>query len=496
MNEQDRTENDLLFMQTYMTAVSTAGINRDEIFEHASEKNEYVVAKHIKKIFLLVKNYGYEYSKACKLISKKVKNAMLRDFFGRFANVLTSGATEKKFLHDEMETMVNLYSSKYERDLEALKKWSDGYTALLVSLTLIVVVVLISGMIYPIGNLAQMTFLTSFLMISVCGLGIYIISRAAPKEIKLHSLPYKTNEQRLIEKLSKILLPIAAISIVILLLLHDTISQRGIDPVGLALIVAAILILPIGIIGMRDDRLIDKRDTDAPPFFKSLGDIAGTMGITTSAALDKLDKDAVGILEEPVRRLNARLSQGLDKKICWDRFVGETGSEVINRSAGIFTDAVDLGGNPSEIGEIVSASALRIRLLRMKRALVSSGFSGLVIPLHATMAGLVVFIVQIVITFSIKIGEMFAKLGGAEAGQASVAGFSTFAIIGSGDIALYSIFATIIVLILTVANTLVVKITAGGGNYKLCFYGAMMSAISGIVLIVVPKITAGIFAGL
>lgn len=490
MKEEDRIESDLLFLQTYMAAISTADIKRDQIFEHASEKKEYVVSKYLKKVFLLVKNLGYEYSKACKLMAKKVKNPMLKNFFGGLAIALSSGEEEKEFLRSEMDTMVTIYSNKYELDIESLKKWTDGYTALLVSSTLIVVVILISGMLYPIGDMLQMTFLTGFMVIGVSGLGIYIISRAAPKEIKIHSLPDKTKEQRLIKKLSLILLPIAAISIVALLLLHETLSQHNINPIGFVLIVAAALVVPIGIVGMKDDRLIDKRDNDCSSFLKSLGSLAGTTGVATSAALAKLDRDSAGSLEHSVKRLNARLSKGLEKGICWNKFVGETGSELINRCAGIFNDAIDLGGDPAKIGGIVSSSSLRICLLRMKRKMVSSGFTGLVIPLHAIMAGLVLFIVQLMLTFSSAITKLSA--GGSEAIAST--GMNVFTTLGSGDIAFLSNYAIVIVIILTIANAVVLKIVDGGGNYKFFYYGPIITVISGMELIVVPIIASMMFS--
>ena len=56
------------------------------------------------------------------------------------------------FLARETEIQLEQYSRKYERDLESLRKWTDAYVALMVSVTLVVVVSLVSMMIYSVGT--------------------------------------------------------------------------------------------------------------------------------------------------------------------------------------------------------------------------------------------------------------------------------------------------------------------------------------------------------
>jgi flagellar protein FlaJ len=50
-----------------------------------------------------------------------------------------------------------------------------------------------------------------------------------------------------------------------------------------------------------------------------------------------------------------------------------------------------------------------------------------------------------------------------------------------------------VIIILTISNTLVVKIVEGGGNYKLFFYGGLMSGISGICMILIPPVVSRLF---
>ncbi len=485
--DEKQTDDDMLFMLTYMAAIATANIERGQIFEYASRRKEYSVYIYFKWIYTLTTTWGYEYAKACKSISKRASHAVLKGFFGRMTASLASGEPEKDFLRNEMWTMGEIYSNRYDRNIETLKKWTDGYTALLVSTTLIVTIVLISTMIYSIGDIYQTTLMTALLMIFICGIGISIIYTVAPYDKKMHSLKNKSKEQKIIKILSKILLPSAVLLIVALFLLKIQI--------GLILITTSVFIAPIGIIGMIDDKKINKRDDAFSGFIKTLGTLAGTMGITTNSAIEKLDKEMVGFIEPLINTLHAGLSLELKPNLCWEKFITDSGSELINRSTRIFNDAIGLGGDPAEIGKIVSSSSLAIVLFRMKRQLVSSGFTGLIIPLHAVMTVLLVFIIEIMTAFSEAIGKMSelypSDIQGGMGGSAGI-GMDMFGC-GEDIVFLYS-FTVVCVIVLTIANTVVVKIVDGGGNYKFCFYGAIMSAISGLVLIFIPIVVSGVFS--
>ena len=490
MNEDKKIEDDMLFMLTYMASIATGDIDRGQIFKFASEQKEYLVSIYFKRVHTLAVKLGYEYAKACKSISNKAKYAVLKDFLGRMASAMASGEPEKDFLRNELATMENIYSNKYERDIEALKKWTDGYTALLISTTLIVMVLLLSTMLYPIGNIHKMAFMTGFLLFFICAVGIFFIYQAAPCDKLVHSLKKGSKEQKIIRKLTIILLPSGIISMGVLFYL-------GIDA-GYILITAAVFIAPIGVMGLVNDNKINKRDAAFPSFIKTLGSLAGTMGITTDYAVEHMDRETVGYLESLVNKLHASLSLELRSGIIWEKFIRDSGSELINRFTRIFNDAVHLGGDPAKIGNIVSSSSLAIILLRMRRKTVSSSFVGLIIVLHAAMAGLLVFIIEILNAFSNMLTVMMTDSnlsdGQSLMGETSGMGLNILGSTGASDLAFLYNFTIVSVIILTLANTVVLKVVDGGGNYKLFFYGAIISAVSGLVLIVVPIITSGIFS--
>jgi len=477
----ERVNDDMLFLLTYMAAISTADIERDRIFDYAGSQKEYEASKYFRQIHILASKWGYAYAKACKYISQRLKEEYISKLFGRMSNILSSGEPEKNFLKQEKLTREEIYSNEYERGIESLKKWTDGYTALMVSVTLVVTIILVSVMIYNIADIGTIAFLIVLLTVFICGIALFIIYKTAPAEKKIHTLSRRSKEQEKIRFLSRILLPLGAISVAALILIGTELQ--------FTLLAVALFTLPIGFFAMVDDKNIDEKDCSFPAFVKTLGTLAGTTGITVRSAMENLDRETIGGLKSGVEELHTGLSMGFKSKLCWEKFIGETGSELINRCSRIFTDAVELGGDPTEIGNLVSSSSLAIVLLRMKRQLVSSGFRGLVITMHAVMVGLLIFIVEIISTFSDLVSRMNASYSSMEG--MSQMGMSMFNVAESIP-TLYR-FTFSVVLILTISNALVVKIVEGGGNCKLFFYGGLMSAISGFCMIIVPPVVSKVF---
>jgi archaellum biogenesis protein FlaJ (TadC family) len=64
---------------------------------------------------------------------------------------------------------------------------------------------------------------------------------------------------------------------------------------------------------------------------------------------------------------------------------------------------------------------------------------------------------------------------------------------GNQDMGLVTLMIVIVVLILTVANSIAPKAAAGGSKLKLVSYLGIMSLVSGFVLAVVPVVTGRIF---
>ena len=96
----------------------------------------------------------------------------------------------------------------------------------------------------------------------------------------------------------------------------------------------------------------------------------------------------------------SKLNLGLDENQSWNRFIGESGSNNIYKYTNIFRDSVTLGGSPDKVGLIVGTSSLEQVLLRDKRHMVSMGFVSLLVPMHAAMVGILLFLFNIMANIS------------------------------------------------------------------------------------------------
>lgn len=489
--ESNRIDMDIIYMVTYMNSIATSNISRDEIFKKVSEREEFVCSKYMKQVYLLARNWNYEYSTACYIIANRMANERLKNLLLRLSNAMAAGEPEKKFLENEWLTMMLIYKNEYERSLESLKKWTDAYSALLVSMSFISITVVLSVVLYNIGDPAITLIATASMVALVAGIGVFILRSEAPKEIKVHSLAHGSAEQQAIKNLTKILVPIAVIAASAMLLL-------GFDT-GYVLIVVGIIVFPIGLVGQKDDKNVDTRDRDFSQFTKILGSVVGSMGLTVKEGITKVDQKSIGTLEPMVKKLYSQLIMGIDPSLCWSRFVGSTGSELINKCTHIFIDAVDMGGDAIKIGKLVNSTNLEVVLLRMKRKLVSSSFTTLIVPMHLCMAGLVVFVVQILVTFAGMIARLYSTLnfdvgGDVSAGSGMTPGMIGFNLFQNVPSELMLEYCVFLVIILTIANTMAARYVDGGGNYKIFFYGPIMSVTSGISLIIVPILVQSIFS--
>lgn len=477
---------DLLNILTYLSSIATANISRDKLFELGGQQNG-TASKYFKKIHLLATNYGYNYITACKIVADEASHPALKDFLIRFSNALATGEEEELFLKDEVERMVELYTNKYISDVEMMKKWTDGYAALLVSVVMIITVYLISTMIFSMGDTRMMSLLSVFLFCFVSFMGAYMLYRVSPYERIVHSLEVRSKEQEIARRLCIFILPVIGISSLILV-------ATGAEHWIIFLLISVSL-APIGVMAIIDAKNIDTLDRDISTFLRSLGSTAGITGSTLKVAIGLLDKRSVGSLENFVTRLHKRLINEIKTDTCWYHFKGETGSELINHSATVFLDAIDLGGDSKKIGSVVAQSSLGISLLRAKRKLISDGFVTLVVPLHATMGGILMFLYEMIIAFNIIMMEMMTEHSAEMEGAATrmPTGMGLFNLGGSADLAFIGNFVTIIILISTIANALAAKFASGGSNYKLCFYLSLLFLISAIILFVMPMVGDKLF---
>lgn len=491
--------NDLLFSLTYMAAISTANLTRDRIFTNMSEKKEYCPSIYFNQIRELAQNWHYDYAHACELVSEKVTNERLRELLNRLSNAISAGEPDNEFLRKEWILYKTKRQDEFDRDLDTTKEWSNAYTALIVSTSLVSIIVLLSVILYNLGSPARTLYSTAFVICLMSVFGVALLYKGAPKDARAHNLKIRSKEQIFIYKWLPHTLILSTLIVTLLTIVPAFIGSGVfyIDIKGVGMILAGLVMLPVGIYASRDAKKIDERDESYTTFIRSLGSIVSGSGLTIPKALLKIDPKNLGELRDVSQELYKRLASGLDPKLCWEKFVGETGSYLIYKLTNVFVDAVNLGGDAEVIGELVSSSNLDLVLLRMKRERISKSFTYLVIPLHIAMVALLLFIGKILTVFTTVITKLFAQfnISGTqlEAIPGGLGGMN-MGIFGGVPIELLGQFVVVTIIVLTITNILAIVVVRGGPIYLAFYYGVILFVLSGILMIGIPPLVDHAFS--
>lgn len=241
-------------------------------------------------------------------------------------------------------------------------------------------------------------------------------------------------------------------------------------------LLSGVVLLPAGYYAWKDDNNVIKVDADLPTFVRSVGNVAGSTGVTLTEAMNRSDRRSMGSLEPHLNDLHTRLTARLPTKECWEKFREETGSELASRATTMLVDGSELGGRADLVGQICSDFTQNVTQLRAKRQLTSSTFSFLTVPMHGTMVFILVFVLEIIRNFNGKLAEASTESAGQEVGTLDVspnllpAGIGVpeggqltggLDIFGNQDMTLIAQMIVLVIVILTVANSLAPKFAAG-----------------------------------
>jgi len=481
--DNELLEVDFFCQVAYMASISTSGISRSALFYRAAQL-PYSATRYFRRVDFVAKMFNHDYSQACRIVGEKTKESAIKAFLLRFSGALASGEEITGFLSRESAILSESFGNTYRRKLDLLKKWGDGYIALMLTPALVAVMGVVTMML----GVSSMFFMASMIVLSIGSalVGAWFLYRTAPREVKNHSLPVHSKEQDFARNLSKLILPVGVVVVLLLLFMRVDL--------GFVLIVVSAFLFPIGLVAMSDDRKVTKRDSDIASFLRSVGGTMQAIGATAAEAISRIDFRSLGTLKDEVGLLHNRLKAGIGAYSCWREFVQESGSELINRSVTTFWDGITLGGEPQQVGNEASAFALKISLLRAERSQIATGFSWITIAMHMALTGLVVFVYNVFLVFSELVQGLTTESEGAVSSSA-LSNMPSFGLFGGnvdfiGDL---HFMVIIIVFILTIANAFSMYSVSGGHWRKIFFYLSVTAGISGIVYTLAPPMVNMLF---
>jgi flagellar protein FlaJ len=492
-NENRKMSANLLFMTTYMASLALANASRPEIFANTSERGEYITSPYIMRVDTYVKKWNYSYAESLSFVAERTKNEMLQMMLLRYSNAINSNVPDEEFLNNEIVTIRSAFRGQYEQGFELLTKWGDAYVAMLLAGTVIAVTIMISVAIYSPAGMEGTLNMSYGIIFMICTGGIVLMYQSVPEDPKTHGLPERSSkEQNTIHALEKIIVPVTIILTLLLWFL-------GV-PAGFLFIVVGVLVAPLGIIGFFDDHNITLRDNDFTTFIRTLGAVTGGKATTAVYALRSIDHKSFMALEPLIDSVYSKMNLGLDERQIWNRFIGESGSDLIHKYLNIYLDTIRLGGPAEPIGKLVGTSMHEQVLLREKKDMLSRSFILMLLPMHIVMAGIFIALFRIMVVLTGSVASMMAhfQAAGASGGAAAAGGSMNSAISGSLNMftnfpepVMYA-YVAIILTITTSANIIVAKIVGGGDRYMYYFYTAIFCILTGLMFLVVPMVV-GIF---
>jgi flagellar protein FlaJ len=469
---------DLFYQLTFMSAMSSAGTTRSKLFQLAAGPAS-PCAIYFKAINTLVTEFRLDYPAACHAVGERAKSEDMKSFLLRLSDALRSGEPLSDFLPREAAVQGDNYENVYERDLESLQKWSDAFSSIIVSVALIVIIQLVSSMIYSIDVPVMAGLIATGVVMGF--FGAWILSRAAPKETMTVPAAKGSPEQRRTLTYLRLFGPLAAI-------VGTALYLAGFER-GWILIAIAVLILPVGLLGLLSDRKVNKKNEEFSTFLRSLGGMATSTGTTLKQALTKIDLSSFPTLQVDIKRLSTRLEALVDPDICWERFGIETGSQLIREATDIFYGAVRMGGDPERVGYLCSLFTAKTTQLRAKRRVVTSTFTALTLVMQGVVAGLMVFVLEVINNF-IQLIETVMPAENAEMASENMAmAMSSFTPSQFNFLALMTV---VMVILLAFIGSFAILASDGGFKFKMAFYLAIALLISGVSFIVVPPLVASI----
>jgi flagellar protein FlaJ len=477
-SKDDYSNYDLFYQVTYMSATAQAEIPRTQLFSLASSL-ACPIAKFFDKINLITKELAYDYSESCRTVGESVDMPDVKSLLLRFSNSLAAGEPLDDFMGREAQMKAASYENEYERDLESMRKWTDAYAALIVSVALVIIINAVSTLIYQISTSTMIGM--AILAVGVGAMGSWIIWRSAPKETGKLTMPTGSQEQLLAQTFIRTLLPLAGVACLGLLVLRV--------PLGWIYILGGLLIFPLGIVGLLDQRHVTGKNEEFAFFIRTLGGLATSAGTTLTEALTRVNLRSFPSLGKDIERLKLRLLASIDPEVCWRRFRSETGSELINQGASMFYDSVILGGEPEKVGFFCSLYASQITGLQAKRNSVASTFVGLSFVMHGVVVTLMILIVEIVTAFLHVLEAQMTQ--GAMSFPLPV-----FSIGGLAHARALNQLVSPVIFLLTLTTALALKAAQGGQRNQLFFHLCILMLVTGLCSLAVPILANALFGGL
>jgi flagellar protein FlaJ len=470
---------------THMTILSTANIDRVEVFRTLGEEEEYgALAEEMRRITQLVDTWNQSLDDALRIRADKSPSKPFADFLDRLAYTINAGQEIQDFLLSEQDVVIQNYVTIYEGSLENLEVMKDLYLSMVLSVTF----ALVFATVLPIltGTDPTMTVGAVVVLFAFVQTGFLVLIRStAPYDpVWYHPEGHTTDaEWRIrISVAVGFLMTVAVMGICLLVLMGRT----GIDPDSIPLpFYAAIPTTPLlipGLVVHREEKRIKERDDEFTNFIRALGATETAKQSTTTKVLESLRGKEFGALTENVDDLYKRLNMRIEPSMAWRLFTADSRSYLIQTFSEMFLVGRQMGGDPKQLGELIASNMNVVLQLRERREQSTITLIGVLYGISAAS------------TFAFFIGlEIVGVLAGMSIGlNSSQLDITTIIHTDVYDIPTIEYLLVIIVLLNSVLSSLIIRIADGGHKVNSYMHFVFLTWISSMIA-VFTRIVVGSF---
>lgn len=447
---------DFIFMLAHAYAVSTGGTSNLNIVSSVADAVSYPkIAKYMKKVVNLSRNFGYDLARSLYIVSSEVsKLKYLRDFMERYAASIRVGESAERFIEVELRNYMNVYEYSYQRIMDSVNVLLSTYTAVLTSAIFVVANLLVLSIMFG-GDLSivLISLIGVFTATAVILIPIWMVS---PRDILVVSGSLRRDVLKT-PNLVSLLSCVACLVIVLLRLI-------GFINLGLYVTLAllGVVFLVPGYMYVRVEKFVKEVDKDLTVFVRMYG---GNLSIVPSPlkALEPLLSVLFGKVANALRRLHTLLSSQISFSVSLKEFVLYTRSELAHRISRILEDTLRFGGDSSKAGLSLSEISLMIGRLRLRRYQIHKTFETSTYAIYLTNVLLITFITSLMRIFASVLSQIQTIMPFYPLSEPFINAINLFVIMS-----------------ITLMNTVALTITNGGLKHTATYYLAILLVLGGL----------------
>lgn len=460
-----KTKLDMLLVTSiiHMHAVSLGEAGPDDIMRAVAESPEYgFYSRVFSSVRMLAREFGYGFSKAISYVARTVKPPF-KDILIRCSEAFSSQKL-REFLELEASTIMEEYSGLYTRMVESIRLIGGMFATFQSVSVFIVLTVAVLTIFASDETLVALSYVVAAASIAAMFLGFKMSTMAEPLVYvgRSSSTVYRLFRLTLLTTLSLTSIPVA-----IALLLG----------IPFAMMIAGLLMLTPGMIAYRLESYVTAMDEHYPTFIKALGEnTASTSDL--KAALEYVVHMELGPLRSLASKALARLKLGVAGETVFSLLASEASSHKIYMFNRIFLDSFRSGGNPLEVGKILGNTFIKLQEFRKRRMSVVKSFEAVVLILQPVTVALLVILSSLCHFFSsILISTPYLQLG-------------------QIPLDIIDIGNALLILLITILNSLAVKEARGGFWGTALLYAGILFTTSGAVWISIEQLIDKMFTTL